>query len=127
MADSVTTTKTASWGINTPLGAAIVTGVITDWDDGDDAVLAPEQNEKGTTINQTQYDRHFTASMTIQVAAATDKPKSGKAVQIGGNTWYVLNARVTESNTAYRKIAVNIERWELCTAVEVTSGVSSAG
>lgn len=127
MAGAVTTTKTASWGIETALGSAIVTGVITDWDDGEDAITAPEQNEKGTTINETQYDRHFTASMTVQVAATTEKPKSGKSVTVGGNQWFVRSARVTESNSAYRKIAINIERWELCTAVEVVSGVSTAG
>lgn len=126
MAGSITTTKTASWGINTALGSAVVTGVITDWDDGDDAITAPEQNENGSTINETQYDRHFTASMTVQVAAATDKPKSGKSVNVGSQAWFVRSARVTESNTAYRKIAVNLERWELCNAVEPASGISTA-
>ena len=126
MAGSVTTTKTASWGITTPLGSAVVTGVITDWDDGDDAITAPEQNEKGSTINETQYDRHYTATMTVQVAALVNKPQSGKTVSVGSQTWFVRSARVTESNTAYRKIQVNLERWELCNAVEVTSGISSA-
>ena len=126
MAENITTTKTASWGITTPLGLQVVTGVITDWDDGDDAITAPEQNEKGSTINETQYDRHYTATMTIQVAALTNKPQSGKSVAVGAQTWFVRSARVTESNTAYRKIQVNLERWELCNAVEVTSGISSA-
>lgn len=126
MSENITTTKTASWGITTPLGSQVVTGVITDWDDGDDAITAPEQNEKGSTINETQYDRHYTATMTIQVAALTNKPQSGKSVAVGSQTWFVRSARVTESNTAYRKIQVNMERWELCNAVEVTSGISSA-
>lgn len=126
MSENITTTKTASWGITTPLGSQVVTGVITDWDDGDDAITAPEQNEKGSTINETQYDRHYTATMTIQVPALTNKPQSGKSVAVGSQTWFVRSARVTESNTAYRKIQVNMERWELCNAVEVTSGISSA-
>ena len=75
MAGTVTTTKTASWGVTTAIGSdSPVTGVVTDYEDACEPVLAPEQNEVGSTINQTMYDKHYTCSFTVQVAASTAKP-----------------------------------------------------
>ena len=51
MAGSVTTTKTASWGVSSGLGAnTVVSGVVTDFEDSCEPVLAPEQNEVGSTV-----------------------------------------------------------------------------
>lgn len=120
---AVTTTKTASWGVKQD---SPVTGVITDYEDANEPVLQPEHNEMGSTINQTMNDIHYTCSFTVQVAAATAKPASGTQIQIGGQTWYVTNSRVTESNNAYRKIAVNAERFALCNATEAVSGITAS-
>lgn len=122
---SVTTTKTASWGISTIRGQTAVAGVVTDYDDAEEPILAPEHNEVGTVINQTQYDRHFTCSFTVQVASGTAKPLGGAAITIATKTWYVTSARITESNSAYRKIAISAERYALCTETELASGVTS--
>lgn len=123
---SVSTTKTASWGVTTGLDAqTTVSGVVTDWEDSAEPVLAPEQNEVGSVINQTMYDKHFTCSFTVQVKAATAKPKAGTAVTAAGKTWYVTSSRVTENNTSYRKIAVTAERYVHCTATEAATEISS--
>ena len=126
MAGTVTTTKTASWGVTTAIGAdSPVTGVVTDYDDAGEPVLAPEQNEVGSTINQTMYDKHYTCSFTVQVAASTAKPHAGSAISVGGTTWYVTSARVTENNNSYRKIALQAERYVHCDATEAASGITT--
>lgn len=126
MAGTVTTTKTASWGVTTAIGAdSPVTGVVTDYEDACDPVLAPEQNEVGSTINQTMYDKHYTCSFTVQVAASTAKPHAGSAITVGGTTWYVTSARVTENNNSYRKIALQAERYVHCDATEAASGITT--
>ena len=126
MAGTVTTTKTASWGVTTAIGTdSPVTGVVTDYDDASEPVLAPEQNEVGSTINQTMYDKHYTCSFTVQVAASTAKPAAGSAITVGGTTWYVTSARVTENNNSYRKIALQAERYVHCNATEAASGIST--
>ena len=126
MAGTVTTTKTASWGVTTAIGAdSPVTGVVTDYEDACEPVLAPEQNEVGSTINQTMYDKHYTCSFTVQVAASTAKPAAGSAISVGGTTWYVTSARVTENNNSYRKIALQAERFVHCDATEAASGITT--
>jgi hypothetical protein len=126
MAGTVTTTKTASWGVTTAIGAdSPVTGVVTDYDDACEPVLAPEQNEVGSTINQTMYDKHYTCSFTVQVAASTAKPDAGSAITVGGKTWYVTSARITENNNSYRKIALQAERYVHCDATEPASGITT--
>lgn len=126
MAGTVTTTKTASWGVTTAIGAdSPVTGVVTDYEDACEPVLAPEQNEVGSTINQTMYDKHYTCSFTVQVAASTAKPAAGSAISVGGTTWYVTSARVTENNNSYRKIALQAERYVHCDATEAASGITT--
>lgn len=126
MAGSVTTSKTASWGISSALGSSPVTGVITDYEEAVEPVLAPEQNEVGSTINQTMYDKHYTASFTVQVAANTPKPAVGSAVTAGGKTMYCTSSRVTENNTSYRKIAIQAECYSLCNATENASGITTS-
>lgn len=126
MAGTVTTTKTASWGVTTAIGAdSPVTGVVTDYEDACEPVLAPEQNEVGSTINQTMYDKHYTCSFTVQVAASTAKPAAGSAITVGGTTWYVTSARITENNNSYRKIALQAERYVHCDATEAASGITT--
>lgn len=126
MAGTVTTTKTASWGVTTAIGAdSPVTGVVTDYEDACEPVLAPEQNEVGSTINQTMYDKHYTCSFTVQVAASTAKPHAGSAISVGGTTWYVTSARITENNNSYRKIALQAERYVHCDATEAASGITT--
>lgn len=126
MAGTVTTTKTASWGVTTAIGAdSPVTGVVTDYEDACEPVLAPEQNEVGSTINQTMYDKHYTCSFTVQVAASTAKPAAGSAITVGGTTWYVTSARITENNNSYRKIALQAERYVHCNATEAASGITT--
>lgn len=128
MAGTVTTTKTASWGVSTAIGSdSPVTGVVTDYEDACEPVLAPEQNEVGSTINQTMYDKHYTCSFTVQVAKGTAKPDGGKQIAVNGENWYVTSSRVTENNNAYRKIAIQAERYVHCTATEAASGISGGG
>lgn len=124
---AINQSKWASWGIDTGLTAQeVVAGVVTDFEDSSEPVLAPEQNEVGSTINQTMYDKHFTCSFTVQVKKGVAKPKAGDSITVANKSWYVTSARITENNTSYRKIAVTAERYVHCTATEVASGISSS-
>ncbi len=100
-------------------------GSCPDYEDACEPVLAPEQNEVGSTINQTMYDKHYTCSFTVQVAASTAKPEGGSAITVGGKTWYVTSARITASNNTYRKIALQAERYVHCDATEAASGITT--
>lgn len=125
-----TKTQTASWGVSDSVATGItniVSGVVTDFDETAENVLAQEQNEIGSTIGQILYDQHFTANMTIQVAAGTEKPDAGAQITIGGKQYYVTSSRVTENNTSFRKIAVTAERYTYCNSVTNASGYSASG
>lgn len=119
---AVTTQKTASWGVGT---TSPITGVITDYEDSCEATLAPEQNEVGSVIQQTMYDKHWTASCTVQVASNANKPKAGAAITLGSKNMYVTSARYVENNTSYRKISIQAECYEHCTATTAASGIST--
>ena len=120
---SVTQMKTASWGVYARTDK--VSGVITDFENSSEAVIAPEQNEMGSVINQTMYDMHKTISMTIQVKSTTTPPVVGSKISIDNNHYYVTSARVVESNSAYRKIAISAESFALCTETESATGIPS--
>ena len=64
--------------------------------------------------------------MLLILAAGTTAPKAGDAITLGSKTWYVTSARVTENNTSYRKIAVQAERYVLCTATEAATGIDAS-
>lgn len=120
---SITSTGTASWGVTGALsGTGSVTGIITDIDDGAEAILAPEYNEIGQVVKQTHYDTKKTVSCTVEVAAGTAKPAPGAAITINGVAGYVVNSKVVESNQAYRKISITAECYSKCTAVTPVGG-----
>ncbi len=120
---SITSTGTASWGVTGALsGTGSVTGIITDIDDGAEAILAPEYNEVGQVVKQVHYDTKKTVSCTVEVAANTDKPAPGTAITINDVAGYVVNSKVVESNQAYRKIQITAECYSNCSAVTTVGG-----
>ena len=102
-----TTQGMASWGVSG--GCSNVQGIVTDLEENHEAQTAPEYNEVGAA-----YDEHVTLNCTVEVAAGTQPPASGAAITINGKQGYVVSARLTESNQAYRKIAVQAEYWTNC-------------
>lgn len=124
---SITSTGSASWGVTGAVsGTGSVTGIITDIDDGAEAILAPEYNEIGQVVKQTHYDTKKTVSCTVEVAAGTAKPAPGTAITINGVAGYVLNSKLVESNQAYRKIQITAECYSNCSAV-TTVGAAGGG
>ncbi len=73
--------------------------------------MAPEHNEIGQVIAQTNYDMHGRISGTLQVAHGLQLPEAGTVVQIDGKYYYLVNATLSESNQAYDKYAVSFERY----------------
>lgn len=104
---ATTTTGTASWGVNATCDG--VTGVITDFEVTEVSSMAPEYNEVGAICQMTMYDKVTTINATVEVAKSVNPPETGDAITIGGHAGYVKEARITESNQAYRKIAITAE------------------
>lgn len=116
MAD-LTKTHVCSWGIDysrfdkaqmLPGGAS---GILYGVDEGVEPIMAPEHNEIGQVIAQTNYDMHGRISGTLQVAHGLQLPEAGTVVQIDGKYYYLVNATLSESNQAYDKYAVSFERY----------------
>ena len=95
-------------------GVQGVTGIVTDLERAAEAQVAPEYNEVGAVVKVTKYDVHTTLNATVEVAAGTQPPEAGNSITIDGKQGYVMNARVVESNQAYRKIVIQAEFWENC-------------
>lgn len=116
MAD-LTKTHVCSWGIDysrfdkarmLPVGAS---GILYGVDEGVEPIMAPEHNEIGQVIAQTNYDMHGRISGTLQVAHGLQLPDAGAVVQIDNKYYYLVNATLSESNQAYDKYAVSFERY----------------
>lgn len=109
---SKTTSGVAAWGVQG--GVSGVSGIVTDLEQNDEVQIANEQNEVGAVVKATKYDEHTTLNATIEVAAGTNLPNVGDTITINGKQGYVVSARLTESNQAYRKIVVQAEFWKNC-------------
>lgn len=103
----------ASWGVksthrNAPTG---VTGVVTDYDEGLEPIMAALQNEVGSDIGHTIYDQKRSISMTIQCKANSELPPVDSLITVGGIQCYVDRANITENNQSYMKFAVSASRF----------------
>ena len=116
MAD-LTKTHVCSWGIDysrfdkSSMLPASASGILYGVDEGVEPIMAPEHNEIGQVIAQTNYDMHGRISGTLQVAHGLNLPEAGTVVQIDGKYYYLVNATLSESNQAYDKYAVSFERY----------------
>ena len=113
----------ASWGISDGTTITSVNGVITDIDAGEDPQMEPQRNEIGAVIKQTLYDRRAEVNVTVEVAAGTEKPKSGTAITVAGVEGYVTRSRVVESNQRYRAFQITVEAYPNCKTVDDQGGV----
>ena len=102
----------AAWGVQGGVGS--VTGIVTDLERSIEAQVAPEYNEVGAVVKVTKYDEHTTLNVTVEVPASAQPPDAGSSITIDGKQGYVTNARVVESNQAYRKIVIQAEFWKNC-------------
>ena len=109
---AATTQGIASWGVQG--GCSGVQGIVTDLEENHEGQTAPEYNEIGAVVKQTKYDEHTTLTCTVEVSASTNPPSPGAQISINGKQGYVVSARLTESNQAYRKIAIQAEFWKNC-------------
>lgn len=111
----------ASWGIknnhrNAPGG---VSGVVTDYEERVEPSSAPLQDEIGADIGHTVYDEKYSISVTIQCAASSMLPKVNQPITIGGQTYYVESANITENNQSYMKFALSGSRYKNTAVVSV--------
>lgn len=121
----MTTAHVCSWGVSDAhasagKGAMTGNGIVYDFDKSQEPVQAPEHNEIGQVIGQTQYDEHKTVNCTLQVAHGATPPNRGTMITVDGEAYYLLNARLTESNQAYARYQVTLERYHLTSGNFVT-------
>lgn len=110
----------ASWGVQrdhrTP--PEKVTGVVTDYDEGLEPIMAALQNEVGSDIGHTIYDQKRSISMTIQCKSTSKIPAVESLITVGGIECYVDRANITENNQSYMKFAVSASRFRHGPAVD---------
>ena len=104
----------ASWGVKTnhrgaPTG---VTGVVTDYDESLEPIMAALQDEVGADIGHTIYDKKTSVSVTIQCKASSVLPAVDSTLTINNVTFYVDRANITENNQSYMKFAVSLSRFK---------------
>lgn len=116
MAD-LTKTHVCSWGIDyskydkadfLPSGGS---GILYGVDESTEPVMAPEHNEIGQVISQTNYDMHGRISGTLQVAHGIVLPAAGTVVEINDKYYYLVSANLSESNQTYDKYSATFERY----------------
>ena len=108
---AVTTSSTASWGVNSAPGGT-PNGVVTDISLNTESVRAYEQNELGAVIGVHHYDTHVTADITVMAAKDTAVPAMGDTITVGaGFSGCVISTTVLESNRDFRKIRVQAEQY----------------
>lgn len=118
-----TTSATAEWGVTGSVsGGSWGTGVVTDVQTHVEFSTSPELNEVGAVIQQAKYDEHFTGSATIQVKHGVALPKSTATISLkAGNETvqgYVTSCDIIESNQAYVKVQVSIEKFKNCNSLK---------
>lgn len=112
----MTTAHVCSWGVSethATAGKSTMTGngIVYDFGKTTEPIQAPEHNEIGQVIAQTQYDEHKTVTCTLQTAHGATPPARGTMIEIDGEYYYLLNATLTESNQAYCRYQCTIERY----------------
>lgn len=112
----MTTTHVCSWGIATAhqdaskfIGSG--SGIVYDLSKGQEPIMAPEHNEIGQVIAQTQYDERGFLNGTLQVAHGVTPPARGAVITIDAQAYYVTNINITESNSAYSRYSITLERY----------------
>lgn len=135
---ALTKTHVCSWGIDHGRYTAAAffagasgtkAGILYGVDVSVDPVLAPEHNEIGQVISQTQYDAHGRCTGTLQVAHGIALPSSSEVIQVDDKYYYLVSATLSESNQSYDKYNVTLERYHLTGAgfVVGATGWSAAG
>ena len=110
----------ASWGVKsnhrtTPSG---VTGVVTDYDEGLEPIMAALQDEVGADIGHTVYDQKRSISMTTQCKSGSTIPRVDQLITVGGIQCYVDRANITENNQSYMKFSVSASRFRIAPIVD---------
>ena len=113
---SLTTAHVCSWGINYSGHDASNfvksgSGILYDFGKNTEPVMAPEHNEIGQVISQTQYDEHGTVNATLQVAHGVTPPDRLSILEVDSKYYYVTSIQQTESNQAYERYSISLERY----------------
>ncbi|MEG2613758.1 MAG: hypothetical protein RR996_01825 [Alistipes sp.] len=103
--------KHASYGVSHTLPAPFNECVVTDFSDTSETLHAYEYDNVGAVIGDTVYDRHGTATATIQVPTALTLPKGGEIMTIDSIVYAVMSCNLVQSNKDYNKVQLTLERY----------------
>lgn len=105
-----TTSIKGVWGVTKTLTKA--PGIITDWEENNEAQTAYIQNEAGATLVTKVYDVKKTITCTVVQSADETAPDVGDTLSVDSNTYTILTVRLTQNNQSYAKYALTLEAWE---------------
>ncbi|MBR5879208.1 MAG: hypothetical protein IKY91_06600 [Akkermansia sp.] len=103
-----TTTIVPVWGVTK---TGVKGGIITDWDENNEAQAAYIQNETGETIHTKVYDVKKTVTCTLVSKTGEVAPNVGDSVTIEDEQYNVMGVRLIQNNQSAQKYAITLESW----------------
>lgn len=109
---------TPGWGVGKELPSPFESCIITEWETATEAVTAYCQDNKGAVCHAEDYDAKTTVSATllapasVELSSVTPGDATVKKLTVGGVVFRILRLREIQSNTAFQKVAIELERYE---------------
>ena len=106
----------ASWGVTDSVSGVV--GVVVGMDLRAEGSFITETDLYGRICAVFMYDVVSTFGIDVQVRAGTLPPNVGAQISVAGNLGYVKDAQIVESNAAYQKMHVTVEKTTLVDHIE---------
>lgn len=106
--------RTSQWGIDATLSGFIIQDVSI----AEERITDTTQDQKGATVSQLDYDKHWTGSMTVIGGDGSEDGSVGgivagdTAFEWAGHKWKVTNVTYQGNYADKKKYSVSFERWE---------------
>lgn len=87
---------------------------VTQWDETAESVSRDLKDQLGATVYRKVYDRHYTATASVIVAASDESgiPEEGSTITVGEHAWFVNRVSRSASSEDFLKITIELERFE---------------
>lgn len=107
--------RTSQWGIDSTLSGYIIQDVSIN----EERITDTTQDQKGATVSQLDYDKHWTCSLTVIGGTGvedgdhplTDILPGDTAFTFASKTWKVQNVTFNGTYNDKKRYTINLERW----------------
>lgn len=105
--------RTNQWGIDATLSGFIIQDVSI----AEERITDTTLDQKGATVSQLDYDKHWTGSMTViggdgsEDGSVGDIVAGDTAFEWAGHKWKVTNVTYQGNYADKKKYSVSFERW----------------